>query len=171
MKIVLCHSVSKWWVLAKLVTLLHTYVISNHMFMFIIFDNSVIYVRLYICIASYVANIVKYYMWLDLWKPIQITQELKSFYYLTLKLHSTAISIHAKHMAKDGQVCFHRSPFVKPVNLQKCITEPVKPLDGTNKDVSGAKLQLTTTSVCHVLWIMPVSVLYWRHSTTARSMS
>ena len=50
-------------------------------------------------------------------------------------------------MAKDGQVCFHRKLFANPVKPQRCITEPVGPLDGINKDVGGAKLLLTTTSV------------------------
>ena len=50
-------------------------------------------------------------------------------------------------MAKDGQVCFHRRPFADPVKPQRCTTEPVRPLDGINKDVGGAKLLLTTTTV------------------------
>ena len=53
-------------------------------------------------------------------------------------------------MAKDGQVCFHRRLFADPVKPQMCTTEPVKPLDGINKDVGGAKLLLTTTSVYRV---------------------
>ena len=73
--------------------------------MFIIFDNSVIYVRLYICIASYVANIVKYYMWLDLWKPIQITQELKSIWLPNIKaalLHYPDVPSTWLKMAKSA---------------------------------------------------------------------
>ena len=50
-------------------------------------------------------------------------------------------------MAKDGQVCFHRGLFADPVKPQRCTTEPVRPLDGINKDVDGAKLLLTPTSV------------------------
>ena len=50
-------------------------------------------------------------------------------------------------MAKDGQVCFHRRLSADPVKPQRCTTEPVRPLDGINKDVGGAKLLLTTTSV------------------------
>ena len=50
-------------------------------------------------------------------------------------------------MAKDGQVCFHRGPFANPVKPQRCTTEPVRPLDGINKDVDGAKLLLTLTSI------------------------
>ena len=68
------------------------------------------------------------------------------FYCLTLKLHSSTPR-HTKHMAKDGQVCFHRRLFANPVKPQRCTTEPVRPLDGINKDVGGAKLLLMTTSV------------------------
>ena len=50
-------------------------------------------------------------------------------------------------MAKDGQVCLHRRLFADPAKPQRCTTEPVRPLDGLNKDVGGAKLLLTTTSV------------------------
>ena len=44
-------------------------------------------------------------------------------------------------MAKDGQVCFYRGLFANPVKPQRCTIELVKPLDGINKDVGGAKLQ------------------------------
>ena len=67
-------------------------------------------------------------------------------------------------MAKDGQVCFHRRLFANPVKPQRCTKELVRPLDGINKDVGGAKLLLTTTSTYHV--IVPVSVLYRRYSIT-----
>ena len=40
-----------------------------------------------------------------------------------------------------------RMPIADPVKPHRCTTEPVRPLDGCNKDVSGAKLLLTTTSV------------------------
>ena len=50
-------------------------------------------------------------------------------------------------MAKDGQVCFHRRLFANPVKPQRCTTEPVKPPDGINKDVSDATPLLMTTSV------------------------
>ena len=61
-------------------------------------------------------------------------------------------------MAKDGQVCFHRKLFVNPVKPQRCTTKPVRPLDGINKDVGGAKLLLTTTSVylVHCACICPL---------------
>ena len=50
-------------------------------------------------------------------------------------------------MAKDGQVYFHRRLFVDPVKPHRCTTEPVRPLDGINKDVGDAKLLLMTASV------------------------
>ena len=63
---------------------------------------------------------------------------------LTLKLHSTlALPRPTKHMPKDGRVCFHRGPFAHPVRQQRCTKEPVRPLDGINKDVCGAKLHPT----------------------------
>ena len=46
-----------------------------------------------------------------------------------------------------GQVCFHRRLFADPVKPQRYTTEPVRPLDGINKDVGGAKLLLTVSSV------------------------
>ena len=42
-------------------------------------------------------------------------------------------------MAKDGQVCFHRRLFANPIKPQRCTTEPVRPLDGINKDVAGVE--------------------------------
>ena len=61
-------------------------------------------------------------------------------------------------MTKDGQVCFHRRLFADLVKPQGCTTEPVRPLDGINKDVSGAKLLLTTTSAypVHCACICPL---------------
>ena len=63
-------------------------------------------------------------------------------------MYSQALPRRIKHMAKDGQVYFHRRFFANPVKPQRCNTEPVKPLDGTNKDVSVAKLQLHNNHIC-----------------------
>ena len=52
-----------------------------------------------------------------------------------------------KHMAKDGQVCFHTRLFADSVKPQRCTTKPLRPLNGINKDMDGAKLLLMTTSV------------------------
>ena len=64
--------------------------------------------------------------------------------------YTLALPRCTKHMAKHGQVCFHRRLFANPAKPRRCTTEPVRPLDGINKDVSGAKLLLMTTSVYHV---------------------
>ena len=85
--------------------------------------------------ATYVTGFVK---------PIQIAQELK---YILFPNYTLALPRRTKYMAKDGQVCFHRRLFANPVKPQRCTTEPVKPLDGINKDVSGATPLITTTSV------------------------
>ena len=66
-------------------------------------------------------------------------------------------------MAKDGQVCFHRGLFVDPVKPQRFTTEPVRPLDGINKDVGGAKLFLTTTSVYPVDYTCICPLLKTQH--------
>ena len=61
-------------------------------------------------------------------------------------------------MAKDGQVCFHRSLFCPSCKTTKVTTEPVRPLDGINKDVGGAKLLLMTTFTypVHCVCICPL---------------
>ena len=51
---------------------------------------------------------------------------------------------NAKHMAVDAQVCFHRWPFAVPVRPPRCITVSLQPVNGINKDVSGARLLSTT---------------------------
>ena len=43
------------------------------------------------------------------------------------------MSRHTKHMAIDGQVFFHRQLFVNPVKPWRCTTDPVEPVNGTNK--------------------------------------
>ena len=83
---------------------------------------------------------------------MKITQELKSILLPNIKVTLfLALSRRTKHMVnKDGQVCFPRRRFANPVNTRRCNTEPVKPLDNTNKDVRGGKLQLMTITVCPV---------------------
>ena len=49
-------------------------------------------------------------------------------------------------MAKSA---FTEGFFADPVKPQRCTAEPVRPLDGINKDVGGAKLLLTTTADDH----------------------
>ena len=75
-----------------------------------------------------------------------------------------ALPGRTKHIAKGGQVCFHRRLLANPEKPQMCTTEPVRPLDGINKDVGGAKLLLMTTStsvyILLIMFIVPVSVPY-----------
>ena len=47
-------------------------------------------------------------------------------------------------MAIDDQVCLHRWLFADPVKLPKWTTGSAEPLNGINKDVSGARLLLMT---------------------------
>ena len=82
-------------------------------------------------------------------------------HYLYLYLYVSTL----QHLAKDCQVCFHGGLFANPVKPQRCTTEPVGPLDGINKDVSGAKLLLTIIPVypvdfCHILWILHVATCF-----------
>ena len=66
-------------------------------------------------------------------------------------------------MAKDGQVCLHRKLFANPVKPQRYTTEPVRSLDGINKDVSGATPLLMTTSVYHVDCVCVSPLLKMQH--------
>ena len=50
-------------------------------------------------------------------------------------------------MPLDGQVCFHRWLCADHVKIPRYTTEPDRPVNGINKDVSGAKLLPTTVSV------------------------
>ena len=54
--------------------------------------------------------------------------------HLTFTLRST------KHMAIDGQVCFHIQPFAIPIKPPRCTTGSLGPVNHINKDVSGARL-------------------------------
>ena len=51
---------------------------------------------------------------------------------------------NTKHMAIDGQVCFHKQPFSIPVKPLRCPTGFLGPVNGINKDVNGARLLPTT---------------------------
>ena len=61
-------------------------------------------------------------------------------------LHSNT-STHIKHMTMDDQICFHiYTAFASPVKPCRCITRPVEPMNGINKDMCGAELLPTTVS-------------------------
>ena len=63
------------------------------------------------------------YMWLNLQKPSQFTQELKSNLIPNIQKHQVAI---------DNQMCFHRWLFANPVKPTLSATGPVEPLESTN---------------------------------------
>ena len=60
-------------------------------------------------------------------KPPQITQELKSNLLLNIKITLLVLPRNTKHLATDGQVCFHRQLFANSVKPSKCITMSVEP--------------------------------------------
>ena len=68
-------------------------------------------------------------------------------------------------MTINSQVYFHRWLFADPVKPWRQITGPMEPVNGSNKDMCGAKLLKTTVSAYPVGYVC--SVTYWRHSTTA----
>ena len=67
--------------------------------------------------------------------------------HLTFTLRST------KHMAIDGQVCFHIQPFAIPIKPPRCTTGSLGPVNHINKDVSGARLLPTTVLTYPVDWV------------------
>ena len=103
-------------------------------------------------------------MWLDLWKPSLMAQELKSSLMLNIKATPCQLSRHTTHRAIDGQVCFHRQSFADPVRWRRFTTVLVGPLKGTNWAIWGVKL-LPTTVCAYTMPILVGSVLYWRHNT------
>ena len=74
--------------------------------------------------------------------PVMV-QELKSNLLLIIKL-TLALHRNTKHIAIDGQVCIHRQIIADPVKPPWCTTGYVEPVNGINKDVSNARLLITT---------------------------
>lgn len=62
------------------------------------------------------------------------------------KSYTQALPRHTKYMAIDGLVCFFRRPFADPVKPRGCISRPVLPLGGTNREPCGSKPLPTTVS-------------------------
>ena len=128
------------------------------------------------CSASHVAmsNIIpsihktisrytQLYMWLDLQKPSLTAQEMKSCFLLIITptlLHYLEI---IKHIVIDGQVCFHWRFIVNPVKPPWCNTGSLGPVNGINKDATGAKLLPTTASTCPVDWVTFCYLLKTQH--------
>ena len=74
------------------------------------------------------------------------------FYCWALKLNSCT-NQKCRHMAIDGQVCFHRRPFTIPCRPPRYTTGSLGPMNGINKDVSGTRLLLMTVSIYPVDWV------------------
>ena len=104
------------------------------------------------------------YMWLDLQKPSHIAQELKFNLLLIIKpTLALALPRNIKHMAIDGWVCFHRRLFSDPVKSPWCTTGSVKPVNGINKDVRGARLLPTAVLTYPVDWVCFCYLLKTQH--------
>ena len=103
-------------------------------------------------------------MWLDLQKPSQLAQELKSNLMNNIKdtfMH--APSRHLKCVAIDSQVCFHGQLFADPVKPSWCITGPLDPLERTNQNWLGAKLLPMAILIYSVVCVYPCHLLRAQH--------
>ena len=74
-----------------------------------------------------------------------------------------ALARNTKHMAIDSQVCFQKWPFAVPVRPPRYTTRFLG-------SVNGIKRIWVVPDCCQplswlILWIVSVSVTYWRHST------
>ena len=67
--------------------------------------------------------------------------------------YTLALPKNTKHIAIDGQVCFHWRLIADPIKPPWCNTGSVGPVNGINKDVTGARLLSTTVSTCPVDWV------------------
>ena len=80
------------------------------------------------------------------------------------KSYTPALSRHTKHMAIDGQVCFHRWLFSDLVKPGRCTTAPVESVNGINKDMCGAKLLPMIISAYPVDCVCFYHLLMTQHS-------
>ena len=93
-------------------------------------------------------------MWLDLRKPSLSAQEMKSnLLPINKPTYTLALPKNTKHIAIDGQVCFHWRLIADPVKPPWCNTGSVGPVSGTNMHVTGARLLSTTVLTCPVDWV------------------
>ena len=73
-----------------------------------------------------------------------------------------ALHRNTKYLIIDGQVCFYRRLFTDAVEPPGCISRPWEALIGLN-GVPGCSWRQPWPT----LWIVPVQVPCWRHSTAA----
>ena len=72
-----------------------------------------------------------------------MAQELKSNLLVIIK-PTLLYYLETPIIAIDGHICYHRQLIAYPVKPPRCITGSVGPMNGINKDVSGARLLPTT---------------------------
>ena len=65
------------------------------------------------------------------------------FWKTNLQYTNHELSRDTRHLRLDGRVCFYRWLFSNSVKPRGCISWPVWPLRGINKNAWGAKLILT----------------------------
>ena len=102
-----------------------------------------------------------YIMWPSLGKSTISTHQLKSTFYLYVKvtfMHYQETLL--KYLTIDGQVCFYRQPFANAVEPRGCISWPWGALIGMHGIPSCSWWQS-----CPPLWIVSVYVKYWGQST------
>jgi len=79
-------------------------------------------------------------MWLDLRKPSQFAQELKSILLLIIRnSHTQGLSRHSDTIARD-KVCFYRRLFADPMKPCRTNSDPVGSLGCINRVACGPKL-------------------------------
>ena len=83
---------------------------------------------------------------------IQIIADIKPTYTLALPRNT-------KHMAIDGQVCFHIWLFANPIKPLRYTTGFVEPVNGFNKDMSGARLLPMTVLTYLVVKLIILEIL------------
>ena len=67
--------------------------------------------------------------------------------------YTHALPRNTKHIAIDGQVCFHRRLIADPVKPPRSPTGYVSLVNGINKDMSGARLLQMIVSTYPVGWV------------------
>ena len=68
-------------------------------------------------------------------KPSLTAEEMISNLLLNIKpTYTLAIPLNIKHMAVDGEVCFHRQPFADPIKPPNYATGSMELVSGISKD-------------------------------------
>ena len=84
-------------------------------------------------------------------------------YYWLLNLHPCILPRSTKHVAIDGQVCFHWRLIADSVKPPWCTTGSVGLVNGINKNVTGTKLLPTTISTSAADWVPFCHLLKTQH--------